>query len=123
MTALRTLGGLLALGLLTLQVFAAHSYHHVHRHQQQNSTLESRYALSYPYSPQSKLKRGLPFNNPPKYIQNFKGANSKVSWAYSWDSYMDPAFPKNVEYVPMLWGDGPEHTTNVRLCGLSSAVD
>lgn len=56
------------------------------------------------------LKRGLPFNNPPKYIQNWNGPGSQVNWAYNWDSYMDPAFPQYMEFIPMLWGTGSDHT-------------
>jgi len=128
MTPLKALLLLLAPSLLALQVTAAvhqHQHHHIHeqRHaesieeplEEHNSTLDSRYVLPYPYNPLSKLKRGLPFNNPSKYIQTFKGAGSKIAWAYNWDSYMDPGFPKNVEFVPMLWGDGADHTTNVSL--------
>lgn len=127
MTPLKAILLLLASGLLVLQVAAAHPHQHQHIHEQRqeqrreesNSTLESRYVLPYPYNPLSTLKRGLPFNNPSKYIQTFKGAGSKISWAYNWDSYMDPGFPKNVEFVPMLWGDAADHTTNVRKYHLS----
>jgi len=55
-------------------------------------------------------KRGLPYNNPPKYIHNWNGWGSQVNWAYNWDSYMDPGFPRYIEYIPMLWSDAPEHT-------------
>ncbi|KAH7351312.1 glycosyl hydrolase catalytic core-domain-containing protein [Rhexocercosporidium sp. MPI-PUGE-AT-0058] len=120
MTPLKALLLLLAPSLLALQVTASnhHQHQHIHkqrheeRHEENNSTLESRYVLPYPYNPLSTLKRGLPFNNPSKYIQTFKGAGSKISWAYNWDSYMDPGFPKNMEFVPMLWGDGADHTAN-----------
>ncbi|KUJ17801.1 uncharacterized protein LY89DRAFT_645461 [Mollisia scopiformis] len=57
-------------------------------------------------------KRGLPSNNPPNSIQNWNGPGSQVNWAYSWDSYMDPAFPRFLEFIPMLWGDGSLHTNS-----------
>lgn len=117
MFALRSLFVLVASSLLALQVSAAaHAHQHHHQHHVErdvNSTIEARYSLPYPYNPWSTLKRGLPFNNPSKYIQTFKGAGSKVAWAYNWDSFMDSTFPGNVEFVPMLWGDGADHTTNV----------
>ncbi len=114
MVSLRGFFATIATTLLSLQLTAAHLHQH-RGHHEHNTTIESRYTLPYPYNPLSPLKRGLPFNNPSKYIQTFKGAGSKISWAYNWDSYMDPGFPKNVEFVPMLWGDGADHTTNVRL--------
>jgi hypothetical protein len=57
------------------------------------------------------LKRGLAFNNPSKYIQNWNNANSQVNWAYNWDSYMDPDFPISLEFIPMLWSDSATHTS------------
>jgi len=55
-------------------------------------------------------KRGLPYNNPPQHIQNWKDAGSQVNWAYDWNSYIHPDFPHYMEYVPMLWSDATEHT-------------
>ena len=59
----------------------------------------------------NSMKRGLPYNNPSTWIQNFKG--SKVSWAYNWDSATDSAFPAEFEFIPMLWGNGSDHTAQV----------
>ncbi|KAL5313579.1 hypothetical protein ACEPPN_018000 [Leptodophora sp. 'Broadleaf-Isolate-01'] len=58
-------------------------------------------------------KRGLAFNNPSRnYIQHWTQPGSQVNWAYNWNSVMDIDFPWGLEFVPMLWGDRPEHTTN-----------
>ncbi|CZR68368.1 uncharacterized protein PAC_18267 [Phialocephala subalpina] len=37
---------------------------------------------------------------------------SQVSWAYNWASDMDPAFPSSLEFVPMSWGNGADHTNS-----------
>ncbi|RDL30105.1 uncharacterized protein BP5553_10383 [Venustampulla echinocandica] len=47
-------------------------------------------------------KRGVPFNDPPTWIQCWGG--SKVSWAHNWGSRMPDGFPGNLEFIPMLWG-------------------
>ncbi|KAK2625940.1 hypothetical protein QTJ16_005252 [Diplocarpon rosae] len=109
MPSIRATVQIFVASLLAVPATAAHLHQHHHRH---NSTVEARYSLAYPYNPLSQLKRGLPFNNPSTYIQNFKGTSSKISWAYNWDSYMDPGFPENIEFVPMLWGDSADLTTN-----------
>lgn len=57
-------------------------------------------------------KRGLAFNNPSQWIQNWQGG--QVNWAYNWDSYMDDTFPEYLEFIPMLWGTGDDHVSNVR---------
>ncbi|KAK0114834.1 hypothetical protein ONS96_013317 [Cadophora gregata f. sp. sojae] len=54
-------------------------------------------------------KRGHLFHNT-DYLQKWGGAGSQVSWAYNWDSSMPSSFPKNLEYVPMLWSNGADHT-------------
>ncbi|EKD19510.1 glycosyl hydrolase 53 domain-containing protein [Drepanopeziza brunnea f. sp. 'multigermtubi' MB_m1] len=64
-------------------------------------------------SPAPGHKRGLAFNNPSTYVQHFNGPNSAVSWAYNWDSTTDDAFPhNNLQFMPMLWSDAPDHTAN-----------
>jgi hypothetical protein len=71
-------------------------------------------------------KRGLPFNNPPRYsqpsprlsfqsplthlVQNWNGKGSQVNWAYNWDSSMPGDFPRYMEFIPMLHSNRPEHT-------------
>lgn len=55
----------------------------------------------------TQSKRGLAFNNPPQYIQNWSGVN----WAYNWDSVLPDDFPSSMEYVPMLWSDASTHTS------------
>ena len=60
-------------------------------------------------------KRGLSYNHP-QYIQNWNGKNSQVNWAYNWDSSMDESFPKFLEFIPMLWGTGNDHTGQVSSC-------
>ncbi|KAI9047133.1 hypothetical protein LZ554_008587 [Drepanopeziza brunnea f. sp. 'monogermtubi'] len=65
-------------------------------------------------SPAPGHKRGLIFNNPSTYVQHFHNdPNSAVSWAYNWDSTTDDAFPhNNLQFMPMLWSDAPDHTAN-----------
>ncbi|TVY17334.1 Alkali-sensitive linkage protein 1 [Lachnellula arida] len=63
------------------------------------------------------VPRGLPYNDPPQWIQHFrensdKGEPSNVGWAYSWGSSMASDFPSDLEFVPMLWDDRPEHTNS-----------
>ncbi|CZT12274.1 uncharacterized protein RCO7_10487 [Rhynchosporium graminicola] len=61
-------------------------------------------------------KRGHSFHDS-SYLQKWGGAGSQLSWAYNWDSTMPVDFPKNMEYIPMLWSTGADHvkqwTTNV----------
>ncbi|KAI9647678.1 hypothetical protein NHQ30_004063 [Ciborinia camelliae] len=56
-------------------------------------------------------KRGVPFNNV-ALIQNFNGAGSQVNWGWNWDSAMPSTFPTSMEFVPCLWSDSSDHTTN-----------
>ncbi|RAL62861.1 hypothetical protein DID88_004702 [Monilinia fructigena] len=56
-------------------------------------------------------KRGVPFNNV-GLIQNFNGGGSQVNWAWNWDSSMPSGFPSSMEFVPCLWSDSSDHTTN-----------
>lgn len=68
---------------------------------------------SMPCPPEGRAgwpKRGLPFNNPPRYIRNFNAKGSQVNWAYNWDSYMPADFPNYMEFVPMLHSNRREHT-------------
>lgn len=36
----------------------------------------------------------------------------RISWAYNWDSQPGGSLPSGIEYTPMLWGTGSDHTTN-----------
>ncbi len=56
-------------------------------------------------------ERGLAFNDP-NMIRNFDGAGTQATWGYNWDSAMPSTFPGYLEFVPMLWGDGSDHTSN-----------
>jgi hypothetical protein len=67
------------------------------------SPIDSKVAAGWP-------KRGLPFNNPPRYIRNFSLHGSQVNWAYNWGSNMPPDFPGYLEFIPMLHSDKSEHT-------------
>ncbi|KAG9230283.1 glycosyl hydrolase catalytic core-domain-containing protein [Amylocarpus encephaloides] len=64
-----------------------------------------------PYHPRQH-KRGLPFNNPTQWIQSYSGPGSEVNWAYNWDSAVPDNMPRNLQFVPMLWGGQPGHTIN-----------
>jgi hypothetical protein len=64
-----------------------------------------------PYDP-SKPKRGVSFTNT-QWIKTFDRKNSKLIWAYNWDSAVPDGMPDGIDYTPMLWGAGPQHTTNV----------
>jgi len=71
--------------------------------------------LSNPITPTSRSttnsgKRGLAYSNPPTLIKYFNKHGSKVTWAYDWDSHLDPNFPSYLEFVPMLWGNDSGHT-------------
>ncbi|KFY30040.1 hypothetical protein V494_08304, partial [Pseudogymnoascus sp. VKM F-4513 (FW-928)] len=55
-------------------------------------------------------KRGLAYNNA-DLASSFTGADSLVSWAYNWGS-TTPSIPSSFEYVPMLWGTQPVHSSN-----------
>lgn len=56
-------------------------------------------------------KRGVPFNDPPIWVQCWEG--SKVSWGYNWGSRMPDDYPENLEFIPMLWGLDPDHLAGV----------
>lgn len=54
-------------------------------------------------------KRGFAYNDC-GLVNNFAtGGGKGVSWAYNWDSNHN-GLSAPVNYVPMLWGDIPEHT-------------
>jgi hypothetical protein len=57
-------------------------------------------------------KRGLSYKSA-KWLQNFHGSGSQVSWAYNWVSDIDPTVPASLEFVPMLWSDSAGHTSVV----------
>lgn len=56
-------------------------------------------------------KRGVPFNDV-SLIQQFNGGGSEVNWAWNWDSYMPNSFPTTMEFIPCLWSDSSDHTSN-----------
>ncbi|KAL1884334.1 hypothetical protein VTK73DRAFT_28 [Phialemonium thermophilum] len=62
---------------------------------------------SYPSSGSGGLKRGLAYNDP-SLLSGFVQSGSKVSWAYNWGQTRD--FQIDVEFVPMLWGPGSDHS-------------
>lgn len=99
---MKYLGTLLALFFFIASAFATPD---------QNATFLVERGSLKPYNPAGP-KRGLPYSEA-QYLKNFNIAGSQVSWAYNWASDMDPAFPTNLEYVPMLWGDGADHTNIV----------
>jgi hypothetical protein len=59
----------------------------------------------------SKRARGVSFHSPSQYIQHWNTKpGSQVSWAYNWASATDYTFPKDLEYIPMLWSNQPQYT-------------
>lgn len=52
-------------------------------------------------------KRGIAYNN--ATLAGLFTGESQVSWAYNWDS-TSSSLPTTLEYVPMLWGIGVDHT-------------
>ncbi|PSR76383.1 hypothetical protein PHLCEN_2v8479 [Hermanssonia centrifuga] len=56
-----------------------------------------------PTSTGTTIKRGISYNQA-QLTENFSG--SKVSWAYNWASAPGGELPKDLEFVPMLWGGG-----------------
>lgn len=59
-------------------------------------------------------KRELPFQST-AFLQKWNGSGSQVSWAYNWDSTPPHNFPKDLEFVPMLWSADDSHTKQVTL--------
>jgi len=55
-------------------------------------------------------KRGLAYNNADLVSALIQGSTT-VSWAYNWGS-SSALIPSELEYVPMLWGLGSDHTAN-----------
>lgn len=55
-------------------------------------------------------KRGLAYNNAQLVSAVIHGSTT-VSWAYNWGS-TSALIPSELEYVPMLWGLGNDHTGN-----------
>ncbi|KAE8449253.1 hypothetical protein EG329_008420 [Mollisiaceae sp. DMI_Dod_QoI] len=62
----------------------------------------------------SSKKRGLAFNDA-SILSGFLSSSSQVSWAYNWGSTASGL--SGLEYIPMLWGLGSDHTN-----GWSSAA-
>lgn len=76
-----------------------------------NTTLSNR---SLPPIRPNDPKRGLSFHDA-TFIQKWSGPGSQVSGAYNWDSVIPADSPKNLEYIPMLWSAGVDHTNQVIL--------
>lgn len=53
-------------------------------------------------------KRGLAYNNA-NLVSAIIHGSTAVSWAYNWGSW-SASIPSQLEYVPMLWGLGSDHT-------------
>ncbi|PKS06975.1 hypothetical protein jhhlp_005572 [Lomentospora prolificans] len=53
-------------------------------------------------------KRGYAYNDA-NLVNNLASAGTRGSWAYNWDSASN-GLANGVEFVPMLWGDRPDHT-------------
>lgn len=67
--------------------------------------------LLFPPSSASKRARGVAFHSPSKYIQHWNASpGSQVSWAYNWASATDSTFPKDLEYILMLWSNQSQFT-------------
>lgn len=55
-------------------------------------------------------KRGLAYNSA-ELVSAIVHGSTTVSWAYNWGS-SSALIPSELEYVPMLWGLGTDHTAN-----------
>lgn len=53
-------------------------------------------------------KRGIAYNDP-NMANTFAQSCESCSWAYSWGSAPGD-LEKNIQYIPMLWGDSSPHT-------------
>lgn len=53
-------------------------------------------------------KRGIAYNNP---AFTFPFTSGQVSWAYNWDSVPSGSIRTGLEFVPLLWGMGSDHTS------------
>lgn len=53
-------------------------------------------------------KRGFAYNDA-NLVNNLVNGGTRGSWAYNWDS-LSNGLSSGVEFVPMLWGDRPDHT-------------
>jgi hypothetical protein len=58
-------------------------------------------------------KRGFAYNDCGLVNSFATGGGSGVTWAYNWDSHHN-GLAAPVNYVPMLWGNIPEHTNRWR---------
>lgn len=63
-------------------------------------------------SSNSSNKRGAAYNTA-SLISPLLGDGTKLSWAYNWGSSSDGLsdVSSSLEYVPMLWGTGSDHTS------------
>lgn len=55
-------------------------------------------------------KRGLVYNTA-ALTESFS-SSSAISWCYNWDSQPGGTIPSNFNFVPMMWGPLPVHTSN-----------
>lgn len=64
-------------------------------------------------SSSSSNKRGAAYNTA-SLISPLLGDGTKLSWAYNWGSTSDNLadVSSSLEYVPMLWGTGSDHTSS-----------
>lgn len=54
-------------------------------------------------------KRGLAYNTGGPNLNLFNNY-AQINWAYNWDS-TPGSLPSKYQFVPMLWGTSPDHTT------------
>lgn len=69
-----------------------------------------------PTGEKSEPKRGVAYNDP-SFLSAFVGDGSNSTWCYNWGSIYKQGFesksvevPKDLEYVPMLWGTSDSFT-------------
>jgi hypothetical protein len=78
-----------------------------HNHKKGHKALHRVLSQSKAATTSSNGKRGVLYNDP-NMVGPFDGA-SQCTWAYNWGSSSGGLTGK-FDYVPMLWGDAPEHS-------------
>ncbi|TPX11012.1 uncharacterized protein E0L32_008049 [Thyridium curvatum] len=59
-------------------------------------------------APSGGNKRGLAYNQG-NLLSAFLNSGTKCNWSYNWGQTKDAGAPDSLEFVPMMWGPGPNH--------------
>jgi hypothetical protein len=61
-----------------------------------------------PMTAEAHRRRGVPYNDA-SFPRLFVTTGAQVGWCYNWDFTTVDSHTPYLEYVPMLWGNDPQH--------------